>query len=145
MLALLKPLLSWMRCGTPRTIGEGVGRVHLGAVARGGGGEGVQVGLTHLGAGREGGGGAGAADYPPLQCAALNTVMPDSVLRYLFAVQAINALRVLLEQLYLVRTSSSCVTDGVRVDATSHHATTAAVGGRTQHIFTYRIRVMNLR
>lgn len=33
--------------------------------------------------------------------------------------QAFNALRVLLEQLYLERCSSSCTTDGVRVDATS--------------------------
>jgi hypothetical protein len=59
--------------------------------------------------------------------------------------QAINALRVLLEQLYLVRTSSSCTTDGVKIDATSQHATSAAIGGRTQNIFTYRIRVTNLR
>ncbi|GIL62965.1 hypothetical protein Vafri_17133 [Volvox africanus] len=59
--------------------------------------------------------------------------------------QAMAALRVLLEQLYLHRCSSTCTTEGVRVDATSKFSTAAAGYGRSQNLFSYRIRVTNLR
>ncbi|KXZ54156.1 hypothetical protein GPECTOR_5g254 [Gonium pectorale] len=60
--------------------------------------------------------------------------------------EALSALRVLLDQLYMHRCSSSCTTDGVRIDATSKFSTAAtALNGRTQNLFSYRIRVTNQR
>ncbi|PNW78697.1 hypothetical protein CHLRE_09g387134v5 [Chlamydomonas reinhardtii] len=60
--------------------------------------------------------------------------------------QALTCLRGLLEQQYLHRCSSSAVTDGVRVDATSKFSTSGmAYTGRHQNLFSYRIRVTNLR
>ncbi|GFR46626.1 hypothetical protein Agub_g8231 [Astrephomene gubernaculifera] len=61
--------------------------------------------------------------------------------------EALAALRVLLEQLYLNRCSSSCTSDGVRVDATSKYSTQAGTphSGRNHNLFSYRIRITNLR
>ncbi|EFJ43339.1 hypothetical protein VOLCADRAFT_106917 [Volvox carteri f. nagariensis] len=59
--------------------------------------------------------------------------------------EAMAALRVLLEQLYLHRCSSTCTTEGVRVEATSKFSTAANTYGRSQNLFSYRVRVTNLR
>lgn len=59
---------------------------------------------------------------------------------------ALSAFRVLLEQLYLHRCSSSRTTEGVRVDATSQfYGDGRAHSGKPQNLFSYRIRVINTR
>ncbi|KAG2487182.1 hypothetical protein HYH03_014160 [Edaphochlamys debaryana] len=56
------------------------------------------------------------------------------------------ALRALHEQLYMQSCSSSCTTEGVRIDATSKYSTSSAtLSGRSQNLFSYRIRVINNR
>uniref|UniRef100_A0A7S0RQF4 ApaG domain-containing protein n=2 Tax=Chlamydomonas leiostraca TaxID=1034604 RepID=A0A7S0RQF4_9CHLO len=60
--------------------------------------------------------------------------------------EAFAALRVLAEQRYLACCSSSCTTDGVRVDVTSgYHRKATHVNGQPVQLFTYRVRVTNTR
>lgn len=60
--------------------------------------------------------------------------------------QAFSALRTLNAQRYLQHGSSSATTDGVRVDTTAGFFKTAThLNGSSIHLFTYRIRITNLR
>ncbi|GAX76764.1 hypothetical protein CEUSTIGMA_g4211.t1 [Chlamydomonas eustigma] len=60
--------------------------------------------------------------------------------------EAFRVLRILLEQRYLFRCSSSCVTEGVKVDVTAKFDQTAKdFRGEQVHVYTYRVRVTNLR
>jgi len=60
--------------------------------------------------------------------------------------ESLRALRILLEQHYMARSSSTCTTEGVRVDVTSKFDRIATnFMGQAVHVFTYRVRVINTR
>ncbi|KAG1657364.1 hypothetical protein FOA52_015918 [Chlamydomonas sp. UWO 241] len=60
--------------------------------------------------------------------------------------EAFRTLRLLLEQQYMARCSSTTVTNGVRVDVTScFDSISAGLRGEQVYVFTYRVRVTNER
>lgn len=59
--------------------------------------------------------------------------------------EGLRAVRIIFEQIYLDTCTSVTETEGVRVEATSNFTETAVYSGTQLYVFTYRVRVTNLR